>query len=324
MSRPHATRVATCSPAGDGATFLADVVWGLSQPHKQIPCKWLYDRRGSLLFDRICELDAYYPTRTETAITEAHADEIATLVGPGARLVELGSGSSVKTRILLDRVPELASYVPIDISRDHLGASARRLSREYPGLTIAPVVGDFVRPLTLPASTRGARRTVVYFPGSTIGNFDPEDASRLLKGVAEHCAPEGGLLVAVDLAKDADVVARAYDDPEGVTAEFNRNLLVRMRFELGAEVDLDAFRHRAPYDPGAGFVEMQLVSERAQTIRVAGRTFALAGGEIVTTERSYKYSPDTFDAVARRAGLSIERTFTDERAWFALHWLAVA
>jgi L-histidine N-alpha-methyltransferase len=277
VSRASARRSSTRSPAEEGAAFLADVVWGLSQPHKAIPCKWLYDRRGSLLFDRICELDAYYVTRTETAITRAHAAEIAELVGPRARLVELGSGSSSKTRILLDRMRDLGSYVPVDISREHLVASARRLGHEYPELTIVPLVADYSRSLDLPARTRGARRTIVYFPGSTLGNFEPDDAARFLRAIAEHAAPDGALLVGIDLAKDPDVVARAYDDPDGVTAEFNRNLLWRIRVELGGELDPHAFRHRAPYDAVAGRVEMQLVSDGAQAIRVAGREFALHG-----------------------------------------------
>lgn len=305
------------------AEFFADVVENLSRPrpHKSLPCKWLYDALGSWLFDRICELDAYYPTRTEIDITRRHADEIASLIGPEARLVELGSGSSIKTRILLDRIERPFAYVPIDISRGHLAASARRLTREYPSLRIVPLCADYVKPFALPPETEGAKSTVVYFPGSTIGNFEPIEAIAFLQRMARFCRPRGGVLVGIDLVKDPRVLEAAYNDPQGVTEEFNRNLLFRLRDELGMSIDPMRFDHRAFYDAVHRRIVMQLVSKGAQRLTLGTFVCELEDGEPITTEHSYKFEPDRFAEMARAAGLRVEASFYDERRYFALEWL---
>lgn len=305
----------------ESARFLADVVFGLSQAHKSIPCKWLYDERGSSLFERICELDAYYPTRTEIAITQAHAARIANLIGPDARLVELGSGSSLKTRILLDHLPDLHAYVPVDISRAHLEATARRLRHEYPHVSVLPLAADYLARLELPDESEGAASTVVYFPGSTIGNFEPNDAVAFMSRAKETCSPRGGLLIGTDLAKSPGIIEAAYNDEEGVTAAFNLNLLVRMERELGAKLDTRGFRHRAIYDRDHGRIVMQLVSIGRQRIALADRVIAFEDGEAMTTEHSYKYELDAFAQLAKSAGLSLRESFLDDRGWFALNWL---
>jgi len=308
------------------AEMLVDIVAGLSKPrhHKTISCKWLYDARGSMLFERICELEAYYPTRTELEITGRNAKEIARLIGPDARLVELGSGSSTKTRILLDHLENPFAYVPIDISPTQLDESARRLAKEYPSLLIAPLFADYLTPFALPARTEGAGRTVVYFPGSTIGNFEPLDAIAFLGRLARLCRPRGGLLIGTDLVKDREVLERAYDDPEGVTAEFNGNLLCRLRDELGMRVDPTRFRHRASYDAEARRIVMQLVSQGAQRIQLGSFVCELEDGEAITTEHSYKFEPASFAEMARAAGLRVEKAFYDDRRYFALSWLLPA
>lgn len=319
VSRPAAVDIEAKERA-ERSRFLADVVRGLSKGEKAIPCKWLYDERGSFLFDAICELEVYYPTRTEIAITRTRAAEIAALVGPRARLVELGSGSSVKTRILLSNLVDLYAYVPVDISAEHLERTSQKLAREYPRLRIAPLAGDYQEPLVLPASTEGAESTVVYFPGSTIGNFEPNDAITFLKRLG-NLIPRGGLLIGTDLAKDTSVLEAAYDDPEGITAEFNRNLLRRIQRELGAKIDVEGFRHRAFYERTPGRIVMQLVSIGRQRIEVGGSVFPFRDGEPITTEHSYKYEPEAFAEMAKKAGLRLGRSFYDERRYFAIHWL---
>lgn len=306
------------------ASFLADIVQGLSRAEKSLPCKWLYDKRGSQLFDAICDLDVYYPTRTEIAITRNHAGEIAELAGPAARLVELGSGSSVKTRILLDHLARLHAYVPVDISEEHLRSSCEALAREYPSIRIAPLAADYQRRLSLPASSEGANATIVYFPGSTIGNFEPDAATRFLQRMGDIAGRRGGVLIGTDLVKDVAVLEAAYDDPQGITAEFNLNLLRRMQDELGAELDRSRFRHRAFYEPRERRIVMQLVSMGKNQIRVAGRSFTLEDGEPVTTEHSYKYEPEGFAKMAEGAGLRVRRLFRDPKGWFGLHWLTAS
>ncbi|MEO1630775.1 MAG: L-histidine N(alpha)-methyltransferase, partial [Bacteroidota bacterium] len=230
------------------AAFLADVVEGLTGSPKTLPCKYFYDERGSALFDEITELEAYYPTRTETAIMERHIAAMAAAVGPRAVLVEYGSGSSQKTRMLLGALPNLAAYVPIDISGDYLQQQATSLRAQFPETLILPVAADFTTAFDLPALPPDTKRRVVYFPGSTIGNFAPDAAERLLRRMADIAGPGGGLLIGVDLVKDRDVLVRAYDDPQGVTAAFNKNLLARINQEAGGTFDLDAFEHEARWN----------------------------------------------------------------------------
>jgi len=300
--------------------FLTDVLDGLSRPRKSLPCKYFYDREGSALFDAICTLDEYYPTRTETALLHDRAAEIAGLAGPGATLVELGSGSSVKVRILLDALADPAMYVPVDISREHLIAAASRLAGDYPSVTVVPVAADYVQGFALP---RGVRpdRTVVFFPGSTIGNFRPAEALGFLRGLGERLGTGTRLLIGVDLRKDRRILEAAYNDAAGVTAAFNMNLLTRINRELGGSFDVTRFAHRAHYDAVRGRIEMHLQSLVTQTVRVAGYPFRFLAGETIHTENSYKYSVPGFRRLAARAGWETERSWTDSDALFSLHWM---
>jgi len=298
-------------------------VWaGLGGARKTLPCKYLYDARGSQLFERICELAEYYPTRTELAIMEAHAGEMARRLGPRCLLVEYGSGSSRKTRLLLDRLEAPAGYVPIDISRDALAASVRALAEAYPDLEVLPVCADYTEPIELPVPSRPAARRGVYFPGSTIGNFSPAEAQRFLARMARVAGRGGAILIGVDLRKDRRTLERAYDDASGVTAAFNLNLLSRLNRELGADFDPGRFAHRAVWNEAAGRVEMHLVSRTRQSVSVAGRRFAFAAGESIHTENSYKYTLEQFARLAAGAGLTVERVWTDPRERFSVQYLA--
>jgi len=310
-------------------SFRAAVLHGLARQPKTLEPKWLYDRRGSRLFERIAALPSYYPTRTELAILRAAAREIALLLGPKVALVEYGSGSSAKVRLLLRALRAPVAYVPIDISREALQAASAALAADYPALVVAPVCADWSEPFALPAGvTDGARRRIVFFPGSTVGNLHPPAAARLLREARRLVGRGGGLLVGVDTPKDRAVLEAAYDDPQGVTSAFNRNLLVRINRELGGTLDLASFRHRVVWNetPSTGVprVEMHLESLCAQTVRVAGQTFGFAAGETLHTECSYKYDLATFHALAARAGFEPERVWTDPAGWFAVHWLRVA
>jgi L-histidine Nalpha-methyltransferase len=301
-------------PAADG--FLRDVLRGLRRRPKRLPCKYFYDAEGSRLFEEICELDEYYLTRCELQLLRRHAGEMAELAGPRAVLIEYGSGSGLKTRLLLDRLRDPAAYVPVDISGEHLRRSAERLARRYPGLAVLPVAADFTRPFDLPPLPPGAGRRTVFFSGSTIGNFRPAEAARLLAGMARLCGPDGGLLIAADRKKDRAVLEAAYNDRRGVTAAFNLNLLARINRELGADFALDRFRHRAFYDAARGRIEMHLVSLADQTVQIGGSAVAFARGETIRTEYSYKYDPQDFASLAARAGLRVDREWTDEKGWF--------
>jgi dimethylhistidine N-methyltransferase len=302
--------------------FLRDVVDGLSRSPKQLPCKYFYDARGSELFEQICELPEYYPTRCEAEILRRRAPEMAKLFGPRCVLVEYGSGSSRKTRLLLDRIPDLAAYVPVDISAEHLLQSARALSLRYPGLAIRPVAADFTRPFALPPLPSAERR-VVFFSGSTVGNFHPSEAVGLLNHIARLVGAGGGLLIGVDLKKDRLTLERAYDDAKGVTAAFNLNLLSHINRELSADFALERFAHRAVYNEPAGRIEMHLVSTEAQTVRVGDHTFAFAEGEAICTEYSYKYSIDQFRALAARAGFGVDHVWTDSKELYSVQYLTV-
>jgi L-histidine Nalpha-methyltransferase len=304
--------------------FRADVLRGLSARAKEIPSKYFYDEAGSKLFDRICELEEYYPTRTELAIMRQHAGEMAALVGPGCLLAEYGSGSSVKSRLLLDRLEAPAAYVPIDISREHLLESAAALARDYPHLEVLPVCADFTRPFDLPATARRPWRRVVYFPGSTIGNFTPDEAVKLLRRTARLGGPGSGLLLGVDMKKEPQVLHAAYNDARGVTAAFNRNLLVRINRELGADFQPEQFWHHACYNPTEGRVEMHLVSRQGQRVRVAGEVFALAEGESIRTEYSYKFGPTDLRRLAAASGYEVRGAWTDGGRYFSVLYLVVA
>lgn len=299
--------------------FRADVLAGLSRPRKQLPAKYFYDAAGSRLFDAITELPEYYPTRTELGILRRDAAAVAARCGPRCLLVELGAGSLTKVRLLLDRLDRPAGFVPVDVSGDHLRAAAAALADDYPDLEVLPVVADFTRPFAPPELP--AARRVVFFPGSTIGNFDPPAADALLRRVARLVGPGGGLVLGIDLRKDVGVLERAYNDAAGVTAAFNRNLLERINRELGADFDPAAFRHRAFFNRECSRIEMHLVSTAEQRVRVGGAVFAFRPGESIHTENSYKYDVAGFAARAAGCGLRLAETWTDPRGYFAVLYL---
>lgn len=307
--------------APDAARFLDDVVAGLAAPRKSLPPKYFYDERGSRLFEEICSQPEYYLTRAETALMEERAGEMARCLGPGCVLIEHGSGSARKTRILL-RALRPAAYVPVDISRAQLRETAAAITREFPEIEVVAVCADYLRPLALPAlESLGASRRAVYFPGSTIGNLDPAEAVAYLRNARRLAGAGGGLLIGVDLKKDPARLHAAYNDRRGVTARFNLNLLERINRELGADFDLDAFRHRAFYDEPRGRIEMHLQSLREQRVRIAGRVVRFREGETIHTENSYKYSIDGFHALAGRAGLAAARCWVDADNLFSVHHL---
>ncbi|HEY3268475.1 MAG TPA: L-histidine N(alpha)-methyltransferase [Armatimonadota bacterium] len=322
IAEPRHAPLLDFHPAAD--RLRDDVLNGLSATPKTLPSKYFYDAAGSRLFDAICRLNEYYPTRTETAIMESRAAEMAECIGPGAVLVEYGSGSSTKTRILLDRLPDLAAYVPLDISRDHLRRSADRLAGEYPGLPVHPVCADYTAPFRLPAFEQANARWAVYFPGSTIGNFHPNEAIPFLRRVASVVGPGGGLLIGVDLKKDTRVLEAAYNDRRGVTAAFNLNLLHRINRELGANFNPDQFQHYAFYNEGRGRIEMHLFSLADQTVRLNGTELAFEADETILTEVSYKYSLDDFARLAADAGFTVQKVWTDPACLFSVQYLAAA
>lgn len=303
--------------------FRQDVLDGLGGEPKSLPCKHFYDQRGSQLFDQICELPEYYPTRTELSIMRENAAEIAAAIGPGVALVEYGAGSSTKICLLLDELVEPAAYLPVDISADHLHAAARRLASDYPAVDIAPVAADFTKPFELPGLAREASHAAVYFPGSTIGNFEPEAAQGLLRQISDLVGVGGGLVIGIDLQKDRAVLEAAYNDAAGVTAAFNKNLLERINQELDADIDTDAFRHRAVYEDQFGRISISLVSEQAQTAVIEGERIEFAAGEAIHTEYSHKYTIPGFAELAGEAGFALHASWTDPQDWFAVLHLVV-
>ena len=306
-------------------SFLDEVIEGLEQSPKTLPCKYFYDQRGSQLFDQICDLEEYYLTRTELQIMEDYAAEMAQQIGPGVMLVEYGSGSSVKTRLLLDHLEQMAAYVPVDISRKHLQETCNNLAQSYPNLEVLPVCADFTAEFELPTPGHPATHAAVYFPGSTIGNFPPAEAEKLLSQIGRLCGTGGGLLIGVDLQKDHQTLESAYDDAQGVTAEFNLNLLRRMNREIKGDFKLEQFRHRASYNDQHGRVELFLESTVQQSVSVSGRTFRLDQGEAICTEHSHKYTVEGFAQIAANAGLTLRKQWTDDEQRFAvLHFAKLA
>jgi dimethylhistidine N-methyltransferase len=303
---------------GERARFASDVRRGLSARQKGLPPKWLYDARGSALYELVCEQPEYYPPRLETALLRAHAREIAEAIGPDALVFEYGAGNARKTALLLEALARPAGYVPVEISREALLAAAEALGRRFPRLPVRPMVGDFTDGPVLPLDGLGGARRVAFFPGSTIGNFDPHDAVALLRRMAREAGRGGALVVGVDLPKDEATLLRAYDDARGVTAAFDLNLLARMNRELAGDFRLSTFRHRALWDRRRARVEMHLEAQEPLVVRVAGAIFEFAAGETIHTESSYKWEPRAFDALAAISGWQPERTWTDERAWFAV------
>jgi dimethylhistidine N-methyltransferase len=302
--------------SAEGA-FAADVLKGLALPQKAIPPKYFYDAEGSRLFEAICELPEYYPTRTETALLRKAAAEIAAEIPEGAALVEFGSGASVKTRILLDAAPQTAVYAPIDISPEALAEAAAAIRRDYPNLAVAPLAEDFTTALDLPAETQGRPR-MGFFPGSTIGNFTPPEAIRFLQGARRLLGAGAGFLVGLDLVKGVETLVAAYDDAQGVTAAFNRNLLTRINRELGGDFHLDRFVHRAVWNAEASRMEMHLVSLADQQVTVSGATFRFAAGETLHTENSYKFTVEGLETLAAGAGWRLDRVWRSDAPEFAV------
>jgi dimethylhistidine N-methyltransferase len=316
-----ATRVRFTDRQPAPADFLAEVLAGLSAPQKRLSPKFFYDTRGSHLFEAICETPEYYPTRAETAILRRHAGEIAAAVGRSVVLIEPGAGAMDKVRLLLeDLKPE--HYVPMDISGEHLLRAARRLATDHPWLTIDAVCTDYSRGLDGADLPRDGKR-VVFFPGSTIGNFEPAEAAEFLRQMAQLAGPGGGLLIGVDLKKDPETLHRAYNDAQGVTRDFNLNLLHRMNGELGADFDPAGFQHYAFYQPRAGRIEMHLVSRLAQTVRIGGERIGFVEGETIHTENSYKYTLGEFRALARTAGFREAGCWTDPQELFSVQYFEV-
>lgn len=320
MARPAISKPALTEQDPHLAADIAEIQAGLSKTPKTLSPKFFYDDRGSRLFDRITELPEYYLTTTEIGIMEANVGEIAKLVGPQASLIEFGSGSSTKTRILLRHLDELAAYVPVDISRDHLVAAADELARDFPHIEVLPVAADFTQPFDLPQPKVMPRRNIVYFPGSTIGNFLPKAAHALLGVMYQEAAEDGALLIGVDLKKDRETLERAYNDSEGVTAKFNLNMLRRLNAEFEADFDIDRFEHRAVYNEDFGRIEMHVVSRADQTVTVAGVPFRIVKGETIRTECSHKYTPEEFGEMVARAGFEVKRVWTDADELFSVQY----
>ncbi len=320
MASMTPTQPAQDDPTPASSRFLEDVVRGLSATRKTLPSKYFYDAEGSRLFEAICELPEYYVTRTETALLADIASELAGFVADGAALVEFGSGASAKTRLILDASPQIELYVPIDISEAALSHAADAIGADYPSLQVIPLVQDFTGVLQLPSPIR-THPLVGFFPGSTIGNFEPAEAEGFLRSVRALLGAGALFVVGADLAKAPDVLVPAYDDADGVTAAFNRNLLARINRELGATLDVDAFDHRAVWNDAQSRIEMHLVSTRDQRTQIGNRTIALAKGEAIHTENSHKYRPEAFQALAERSGWHVNTVWVSDGPAFGVFLL---
>ncbi|WP_200955339.1 L-histidine N(alpha)-methyltransferase [Pelomonas sp. Root1237] len=306
--------------SADNEQFAADLHAALSRAPKAISPKYFYDETGSKLFEQICDLPEYYPTRTELSLLQTHADDMAAQMGGQVQLVEYGAGALRKVRLLLDAIPrDSVQFVPVDISGPHLLAACDGLAGDYPGLAIQPLVADFTRPHTLPPCPEGSRR-VGFFPGSSIGNFTPSEADAFLRLAAGELAG-GGLLIGIDLVKDHGTLHAAYNDAAGVTAAFNMNLLHRARQELGAEFPPDGFEHLAFYNPAYRRIEMHLRATRPLELSLGGEVYTFHEGETLHTEHSHKYTVSGFQSLAERAGFKPGKVWTDANGWFAVLWL---
>lgn len=306
-------------PTPDDIT--GDVLAGLSRSPRQLPSKYFYDRRGSELFEEITRQPEYYLTRVELALLEASLPEIAEIVGPRAHVVEYGSGSGRKTRLLLDALEDPVAYTPIEISRSALAASVERLDREFDDIEVLPVCADFTRPVPLPRPEREAEHAFVFFPGSTLGNFTEPDAVELLRAMHETMGDRGGALIGIDLQKSSVILEAAYNDAAGVTAAFTLNLLARLNRDIGSNFNVDAFSHRATYVEQTGRVETFLVSRDEQTVTVEGQAFVFGRGEAMQVEYSQKYDDAGFAALAEAAGLRVVQGWNDPKDWFGLRLL---
>ena len=308
--------------APESSDFLADVIAGLSAKPRTLPCKYFYDDHGAALFQKICELPEYYVTRTEIDILDRNRAEIASHLGPNIQLIGLGTGAGTKTRILIEALQKPAAYIPVDISEKQLLESTALFRKIFPDLEILPVCADYLQPVVLPSPRHQAARNIVYFPGSTIGNFEPDQAVEFLRRIANVCRKDGGLLIGADLKKDRDVIEAAYNDRSNITARFNLNLLQRVNRELGADFDLDHWHHRAVYNSDAGRIEMYLISDIDQFVHVAEEKFHFRRSEKIITEYSYKYAPAEFAALARKAGFQFAHMWSDDARLFGVFYFA--
>lgn len=302
--------------------LLAEVLAGLQKPQKELPCKLFYDEKGSALFDQICEVEEYYLTRTEMAIMNKYIEEISTLLGKRCLLIEFGSGSSLKIRLILDHLKEPAGYVPIDISAEHLMRSVTALAEDYPQIKIFPIFADYTQRFNLSSLRFPWSHKVVYYPGSSIGNFTPEQAVPLLKHIANVSGKGGGLLIGVDLKKDKKTLEAAYNDKKGVTAAFNLNMLVRLNRELGANFRINQWRHHAFYNSREGRMEVCLVSRRDQYVCIGGTEIFFRKDESILTEYSYKYTPEEFEQLVGDT-FWVEHVWTDDQNRFSVQYLCV-
>ena len=298
--------------------FRADVIDGLTGERKTLPCKYFYDELGSQLFDEICELEEYYVTRAELEIMRDNAVSIAAQIDRNVMLVEYGSGSSVKTRILLNSLIDPVAYVPVDISEEHLLKTAERLRTCYPDLDVLPVVADFTRPFQLPLPGKPYSHVALYFPGSTIGNFEPAKAAEILGTMSRLLGPQGGLLIGIDLQKDVPTIQAAYDDAQGVTAKFNLNLLTRINRDLDGDFDIENFSHKAIYDEAAHRIEISIVSLKEQSVTIGDAVICFHEDEEILTEYSHKYSIEGFAELARQHGFSLHQHWTDSENLFGV------
>jgi dimethylhistidine N-methyltransferase len=303
-----------------------DLLAGLRTPRKHLPCKLLYDARGAELFEQICELDEYYPYRSELALLEQSLPAIARAIGSSARVIEPGSGAGQKTRMLLGALDRPASYIPIDISAEQLATTARELRAQFSGLEIMPLAADYTASFALPAAPRGTGRSLVFFPGSTIGNFEPADARRFLARFAAIAGPDSSIVLGADCNADPETLLPAYDDPQGVTAAFDLNLLAHLNRTRGTSFDLSAFMHRAVWNAARSRIEMHLVSRRRQTVDLGGESIEFERGESIVTEHCYKHPPGVLAALLEDSGWRVRQVFTDPagrmRLWLGERYVA--
>jgi L-histidine Nalpha-methyltransferase len=318
MNRSNPTAVLDLEPAK--SDFLSEVVEGLSRRPRSLPCKYFYDATGAALFQKICELPEYYPTRAELEILDRYSGEISAAIGSGVELIGLGTGAGTKTRILIENLQRPVAYIPVDISKEQLEESTIWFRERFADLEVLPVCADYLEPFDLPSPSKKPTRKVVYFPGSTIGNFERSAAGEFLRRITCYCGKRGGLLIGVDLQKDRNILERAYNDSAGVTAQFNLNLLARANRELDADFDLERWRHRAFYNPKEGRIEIYLVSETDQSVHIQDHKFHFETGEKILTEYSYKYAPEGFAALARGAGFEFKKLWTDESRLFGVFY----
>jgi dimethylhistidine N-methyltransferase len=298
-----------------------EILQGFQREHKTLPSKYFYDQHGSFLFDQICKLDEYYITRTETEIMQQNISEIAQMMGPDCMLIEYGSGSSEKTKLMLDHLSQIAAYVPVDISREHLFNSAENLNRNYPNLVIFPLWADFTKEFSLPLVSNGFSQKLAYFPGSTIGNFHPTQAVAFMRNVASLVGPGGSFLVGIDLQKDSEVLNQAYNDSKGITAAFNLNMLANINRNFQADFIESQFEHLAFYNQQAGRIEMHLVSKQEQMVTINGIGFDLYKDERILTEVSYKYTIEGFTKMVDQAGFDIREKWLDSNKYFGVLYL---